>query len=285
MAKTLTARVTDQAGNVGTAGGSLTMTLDTAVPTVGITDTSAHAYTENGTAAAIAGSATVTEAGSPGFSVLAVQITANAEATDRLSLLTGTDTGINVSGTDLRSGTTAIGTVTASSVTGGTAWTITFGATATAQNIQDTIAAIRYDSTSENPGTSNRTVSFTLTDGAGNAGTAATRTVAVTAVNDAPTGIALSASAISVFDAANTAIGTLSATDVESHTVTFTLGTVTGVDANSQPITINGTPFTLTGTNNATLQAGTPSALTPAPTRSPSPPTTARAPTTRPPAR
>ncbi|GGE87017.1 hypothetical protein GCM10011317_50150 [Niveispirillum cyanobacteriorum] len=184
---TIIVKATDAAGNVSAASSGLTITIDTTAPTVTIPNGTAFSYTENGTASAIAGSATLTETLSPGGASLAVQITTNNEAADRLSLPTGTNTGINISGTDLRSGTTNIGTVTEDNVTNGSSWTISFLSTATAQNIQDTIAAIRYDNTSDNPGTANRTVSFTLTDGAGNASSAATRTIAVTAVNDAPT--------------------------------------------------------------------------------------------------
>ncbi|WP_052293836.1 Ig-like domain-containing protein [Azospirillum sp. B510] len=252
---TLTVKAADTAGNQSSASNGLTVTIDATAPTVTIGNGTAHPYTENGAAAAIAGDATVTETGSPGSSVLSVQITANNEATDRLSLPTGTATGINVSGTDLRSGTTVIGTVTTDNVTNGAAWTITFASTATADDIRDVIRAIRYDSTSENPGTANRTVSFTLTDGAGNTATAATRTVAVTAVNDAPTDIALTASSVSKFDSSNATVGTLSATDVDDSSWTFTIVSIT--DPSSATTSGPGI-FTIFGT---TLKAATPSTL------------------------
>jgi VCBS repeat-containing protein/autotransporter-associated beta strand protein len=270
--KTLTAKVTDAAGNVGTAGGSLTITLDTTNPAITINNGTPFAYTENASAAALDASATVTEAGSPGSSVLTVQITANNEAADTLSLPTSTSSGINIDGSNnLRSGTTNIGTVTASSVTNGTTWTITFLSSATQQNIQDTIAAIRYHNTSDNPGTSNRTVSFNLTDGAGNAmASAATRTIAVTAVNDAPTAISPTTGSVSTYDSANYTVATLGATDADHSAWTFAIQSVTHSTAGSVTNT-NGAVFDL-GTSGsesssanvatATLRAVDPSALT-----------------------
>ncbi|KPF81967.1 hypothetical protein IP70_22515, partial [alpha proteobacterium AAP38] len=261
---TITAKATDAAGNVSVASSGLTITIDTTAPALTIPNGTAFAYTENGTAAAIAGSATLTEIGSPGSASLAVQITANNEAADRLSLPTGTSSGINVNGTDLRSGTTNIGTVTASNVTNGTSWTINFLSTATAQNIQDTIAAIQYDNTSDNPGTSNRTVSFTLTDGAGNAATAATRTVAVTAVNDAPTAISPSTGTVSTFDSANATAATLGATDADHTAWTFTIQSISHTTLGTG-LANDGSIFNLASAgavaSNA-LRATTPSGLT-----------------------
>ncbi|TRW91231.1 DUF4347 domain-containing protein [Candidatus Methylobacter oryzae] len=255
--KTLTAKVTDAASNAGTAGGSLILTLDTTNPSVTINNGTAFAYTENATAAALDSTATVTEAGTPGKSVLTVQITANNEAADTLSLPTSTDSGINIDGSNnLRSGTTNIGTVTASSVNNGIAWTLTFLAGATQQNIQDTVAAIRYHNTSDNPGTSNRTVTFNLTDGAGNTATAATRTIAVTAVNDAPTDIALSANSVSTYDANDSTVGLLTRTDVDGGGPTYSIISVTN------PSSVDVTADNLFNISGAAFRASTPSTTT-----------------------
>jgi hypothetical protein len=61
-------------------------------------DSGALAYTENAAATAISAAATIIETVSPGSSVLKVQISANAEAADTLSLPTGISSGINISG-------------------------------------------------------------------------------------------------------------------------------------------------------------------------------------------
>ena len=175
---TVTTKVTDAAGNVSVASSGLTLTIDVTNPVISTTGGSL-AYTENDAAIVIDGSAILTEVGSPGSSVLTVQISANAEATDTLSLATGTSTGININGLDLRSGSTNIGTVTASNVTNNTIWTLTFLSSATAADIQGVLQAIRYNSASDNPSASARTVTFNLTDGANNQGSN-TRTIAVT---------------------------------------------------------------------------------------------------------
>ncbi|HRQ80266.1 MAG TPA: putative Ig domain-containing protein, partial [Azospirillaceae bacterium] len=264
-AHTITAKATDAAGNVSSASTALSVTIDATAPVVTLTGGSLS-YTENGAATAIDGAATVTEAGSPGGSVLTVQITANAEAADRLSLPTGTDSGINISGTDLRSGTTVIGTVTVNNVTNNTTWTITFASTATATNIQDVVRAIRYDSTSENPGTSNRTVTFNLTDGAGNAATAATRTVAVTAQNDAPAFTSSETASVSVYDSDGVVVKTATTTDAENHTRTYSIVSVNGDEtAGDQSgdgtdydlFAINSSSGELTAVNVAGLTVGT----------------------------
>ncbi|MBK7003064.1 MAG: DUF4347 domain-containing protein [Rhodoferax sp.] len=203
----------------GSLGFNKALVIDGNAPTIS-SNVTPLSYTENGAATALDSTATVTETGTPGASVLTVQISANGEAADTLSLPTGTGAGINVNGTDLRSATTNIGTVTTSSVTNSATWTITFLSSATEADIQSVVQAIRYNSTSENPGTLNRTVTFTLTDGAGNAATAATRTVAVTAENDAPSAVSPTTGTVSTFEGANFTVATLQASDVDNTTWT-----------------------------------------------------------------
>ncbi|WP_191601785.1 Ig-like domain-containing protein [Marinomonas algicola] len=243
-AHTLTTKSTDAAGNVSVASSGLTVTIDTTNPTVTITSGSL-AYTENDVAAAIDSAMTLTEAGSSGSSVLTVQISANAEASDTLSLATGTATGININGTDLRSDTTSIGTVTTSSVTNNTTWTLTFLSSATAANIQEVLQAIRYHNTSESPSSSARTVTFNLTDGAGNQGTS-TRDIAVSAVNDAPVITSGATGSVNENAATSTAIYTATASDVDDDTVTYSLS---GDDA--EQLNINATTGVVTLNDSA----------------------------------
>ncbi|MFD2113533.1 DUF4347 domain-containing protein, partial [Thiorhodococcus fuscus] len=231
--KVLTAKITDAAGNIGTAGSSLTLILDTANPVIS-TNNGSLSYTENDAATPIDSGATLIEIGTPGSSVLTVQISANAEATDTLSLATGTSTGININGTDLRSDSTTIGTVTASSVTNNSTWTLSFLSSATATDIQNVIDAIRYHSTSENPGTSARTVTYSLIDGAGNQGSN-TRDIAVAAVNDAPSAVSPSSGSLSTYDGDGTSVATLSASDVDDSVWTFSIVGVT--DPSSADVT------------------------------------------------
>ncbi|WP_191602171.1 Ig-like domain-containing protein [Marinomonas algicola] len=221
-AHTLTTKATDAAGNVSVASSALTVTIDTTNPTVAITSGSL-AYTENDLAAAIDSVMTLTEAGSSGSSVLTVQISANAEASDTLSLATGTTTGININGTDLRSDTTNIGTVTTSSVTSNTVWTLAFLSSATEADIQNVLQAIRYHSASDNPSTLDRTVTFNVTDGAGNQ-TSDTRSIEVSAVNDAPT-VTGTPSDISVTEdvTGNVDLSFFEFADLEGDNITVTL--------------------------------------------------------------
>lgn len=87
---------------------------------------------------------------------LKVQITANNEASDRLTLPTS-DPGtgaIWIDDTSVKTGSTVIGTADASSsVSDGTAWTITFNENATNALVQGTARAILFENFSNNPGT------------------------------------------------------------------------------------------------------------------------------------
>ncbi|MEM9063786.1 MAG: hypothetical protein AAGD13_25305 [Pseudomonadota bacterium] len=161
-------------------------------PVVSLSDTGL-AYTEGAAATQIDGAATVSDAdGNAEWNggSLEIQITANAEAGDRVSIVDsdGDGTAITISGTNIFANGVDIGDLSASSgiVTGGTKLTITFDSDATNANVQEVLQSVRYDSTTQNPGTANRTVTVTATDT--NAGSASdTRTIAVTAVNDEPT--------------------------------------------------------------------------------------------------
>jgi Ca2+-binding RTX toxin-like protein len=141
----------------------------------------ALAYTENAAATQIDATATLVDRdGDAAWNggTLVVQITTNHEAEDGLFIaddLVGT---INTSGTDLRNGTTVIGTLSAAegSVAGGTALTITFNANATNTAVQQVLQSVQYASTSNTPGTGDRTVTVTVTDATG-AATSDTRTI------------------------------------------------------------------------------------------------------------
>lgn len=116
---------------------------------------------------------------------LVVQITANAEASDQLSVANNLLGAINTDGTDLRAGTTVIGTLSAAggNVAGGTALTITFNASATNALVQQAARSLMIGTGSQDPDTSDRTVTITTTDAQGSLATA-TRTVQVTAIED-----------------------------------------------------------------------------------------------------
>ncbi|MBI9069303.1 MAG: HYR domain-containing protein, partial [Salinivirgaceae bacterium] len=121
--------------------------------------------------------------------ILTAQITTNSESGDKLSIPDNIVGTINTSGTNLRNGITSIGTLSASegTVTNGSMLTITFNANATNSLVQQTLRSISYRSTSQDPGTLNRIVSFVLRDNNGGH-EVDTRTIEITtADNDVPT--------------------------------------------------------------------------------------------------
>lgn len=170
--------------NVITGGGN-------AAPAVTIADSSLS-YTENAAATQIDASGTVYDADGDADWIggsLKVQITAGALASDELSIADtdGSGPAITVSGTNILADGLDIGDLSLSGgkVTGNTALTITFDADATDTRIEEVLQSIRYRNTGEDPGSGNRTVTFTVTDKNAATGTD-TRTIAVTPANDVP---------------------------------------------------------------------------------------------------
>ncbi|WP_442265454.1 YDG domain-containing protein [Tenacibaculum sp. ZS6-P6] len=156
-------------------------------PTISI-DNSILSYIEGNTATQIDALGTINDAdGDADWNggTLTAQITANAEATDEISIsdTDGDGTAITVSGTNILANGTDIGDLSTSGgiVTNGTILTITFDSDATNTNVQEVLQSLRYRTTSTSPGTSNRTITITANDT--NAGTANdTRTVSVSTV-------------------------------------------------------------------------------------------------------
>jgi len=158
---------------------------------------------------------------------LTVQITANADSTnDSLSLPTSNPGGsaiwVNTTGNLLMAGSTQIGTITAASVTGGTALVMTFNGNATDALVQSAARVVKFNSDTFNPGTSNRTVTFTAAD-ANAASASATQTVTVTATPDKPTlsGLTSPATATALVE------NTIQTTPVQI----FTAGTIADTDS------------------------------------------------------
>ena len=67
--------------------------------------------------------------------------------------------------------------------------TLTLTGTATLAAYQTALRSVQYRNSSENPSTAARTVSFRVTDPDGNQSNVTTRTVTITAVNDAPVAV------------------------------------------------------------------------------------------------
>ena len=124
--------------------------------------------------------------------MLTVQITANSEATDEISIPDDIVGVINTNGLNLRDGATVIGTLSAAegTVTGGTTLTITFNASATNARVQDVLRAISYRTTSDTPNESSRTVTFVATD----KNSAVVNDTATINVTDAPETVSMTVS-------------------------------------------------------------------------------------------
>jgi hypothetical protein len=154
-------------------------------PTISIADENLS-YTEGTSAIQIAPNAAVSDAN--GYTIwdgekLEIQITANNEPGDQLSIPDNLVDNINTSGTDLRDNTTVFGTLSASegTVTNSSKLTITFNSNATHERVSKAAQAVHYENTSVNPGTSNRTITFTVIDNM-NGYTSDTRTIEVSQV-------------------------------------------------------------------------------------------------------
>ncbi|WP_175469616.1 beta strand repeat-containing protein [Desulfoluna spongiiphila] len=172
---------------VGTGYGTVAQFTTNTTPVISIADATL-AYTENGGAVQTDSAATLSDADGDSewnAGTLKAQVTANSEAADEVSI---SGTGVSVSGTDLMVSGTDVGDVSASGgvVTGGTALSITFDADATNAIVQNVLRSILYRNTSDDPGTSNRTLTVTATDSHG-ASASDTRTISLAAVNDPPT--------------------------------------------------------------------------------------------------
>ncbi|MER3384159.1 putative Ig domain-containing protein [Pectobacterium aroidearum] len=145
------------------------------------------------------------------------------------------------------------------SLSAGTAVVSLSGATLSNADMGTLLSGMTYGNSSENPHTTARVVTLTqVTDsGASNnsysPGNIAS-TVTVVAVNDAPTDLALSNTTFGQSLGSNGIVGTLSATDVDSTTFTYSLVSGAGSTDNALFI-LSGS--TLRAVNAATMAAGT----------------------------
>ena len=126
------------------------------------------AYTENDEAKVIDGSITLTDPDNLNMTCAEVQITSNYEpGEDRLSIDSGDLLGGATANWDASSGT------------------LTLTGSATKAQYESMLEHVRYENTSDDPHTPDRTVTWTVNDGAADS-SPQTSTITVTAVNDAP---------------------------------------------------------------------------------------------------
>jgi hypothetical protein len=148
-------------------------------------------FVENAASLRLAATAAVTDTDNPDFNggSLTVTITNNADVNDRLQVVQqGTGPGqISFSGSNVAFSGATIGTFTGGN--GSTPLVVTFNSSAaTAAAAQALVRDIRFRTNGDNPATADRKIKFVLNDGDGFSSNPAkaTKTVKVTAVNDAP---------------------------------------------------------------------------------------------------
>ncbi|MBN3117361.1 DUF4347 domain-containing protein, partial [Pectobacterium brasiliense] len=188
------------------------------------------------------------------FTSATFTVTNVADSTEYLNI-----NGVKVSLVNGNSVTLGSGYGSASvALSAGTATISLSGATLSNADMGTLLSGMTYGNSSENPHTTARVVTLTqVTDsGASNNSTALaiSSTVAVVAVNDAPTDLALSNTTFGQSLGSNGIVGSLSATDVDSTTFTYSL--VSGVGSTDNALfTLSGS--TLRAVNAATMAAGT----------------------------
>ncbi|WP_461168456.1 DUF4347 domain-containing protein, partial [Uliginosibacterium sediminicola] len=260
----------------GISGGTVNAGVSTKAGTYGTlsVNTTTGAYTYTPSTSAIEGrtantsetfTVTAADASSTGTATFTVSITA-ANDTPTLTTPTAasyTDTAANdsftsttgtLAGADRDSGQTLVYGISGGQVSVGTS--IKMGSYGIL-SLDTTTGAYTYTPTrtAVNALSANATDTFTVTVSDGNGGTnTATFTVNLTGANDSPTDIALSASSVAQSAAvANATVATLSGTDAENNTLTYTLVSGTG-DTDNASFTISGTSLQI---GSSALTAGT----------------------------
>ncbi|MEH1942283.1 MAG: DUF4347 domain-containing protein [Nostoc sp.] len=207
-------------GDGGTSGTVLKTINITAVndsPTISLPGTN-PTYTENDPAIFIDPGATVLDPDSQDLDSgkLTVQFSNGGSADDRLIIQSNTTNKIEVNDTSILYDTSLIATF--SGGIGTQDLVINFNSKATPAAIQALIRSITYANISENPSTTARTISFVLTDGDGGTSAIVSKTINLTAVNDAPVVTANQSFSIKENSSNNTVVGTVVATDIEGTT-------------------------------------------------------------------
>ncbi|GKW14413.1 hypothetical protein PEC301937_03630 [Pectobacterium carotovorum subsp. carotovorum] len=212
-------------------------------------------FTENGTAVSLfTGISADTQDSGQTFSGATFTVSNVAGSTEYLTLH-----GINVALSNGNSVSLGSGYGSASvSVSGGIATVSISGATLSNSDMGSLLSGITYGNSSDNPGNATRTVTLTqLTDSGTSNNTVApniSSAITVVPVNDAPTDITLSNTVFGQSLGSNGTVASLSATDVDSNSFTYSLVSGSGSTDNAL--------FTLSGNqlhavNAATMAAGT----------------------------
>ncbi|KMN34425.1 sulfurtransferase [Chromobacterium sp. LK1] len=260
--RTISFAINDGAINSSAVTKTVTVAAD-AAPVIGNLNGDSSTFTEKGGAVKLdtGTAATVTDSDTPNFNSgnLTVHISANGQSSQDVL---GVDTSGSVT---LSSGTSVGSVVTVGGVSigviasngdgvGGHDLIVTFNSNATAARVSTLVAALTYSNSSNDPNTSTRTVNVSVNDGRGGTGSSNV-TVAVAAVNDAPTTsatasnptFAMGGSAVTVFSGAS-----VSAIESSQSIILLTL-TVSGLhDGSSEILSIDGSNVALSNGNSVT---------------------------------
>ena len=201
--RTVTFTVNDgsASNNTGSASRNITVTAVNDAPVV-TTTAAALSYTENQAATAIDTGLTISDVDSANHTGATVSI-----------------------GTGFATGQDVLAFTNQGGITGsynGTTGVLTLSGTATLATYQTALRSVTYVNTSNNPSTVTRTVTFTANDGgaANNLGSAS-RSIAITAVNDAPVVTATAAALAYIENQGARAVDSgLTVTDVDSTNLT-----------------------------------------------------------------
>jgi len=160
--KSITAQVTDRAGNIGPASGAWVFTLDSNKPPVVTPSAGSTAWVEDGPATAIDGAIGVIDEDSPVLTGATVRISGGFEAGDRLEFTDGAGITGHYDGLGI----------------------LTLSGSASPAAYQAALRSIQFLGTSQSP-TASKTISWTVNDGEKESA-AVFKTISGTPVNDAP---------------------------------------------------------------------------------------------------
>ncbi|WP_040652582.1 DUF4347 domain-containing protein [Pseudogulbenkiania ferrooxidans] len=260
--RTISFAINDGAINSSAVTKTVTVAADSA-PVIGNLNGDSPTFTEKGGAVKLDASTvvTVTDSDTPNFNSgnLTVHISANGQSGEDVL-------GIDTSGTvSLSNGTSVGSVVSVGGVSIGVIATngdgvsghdliVTLNSNGTPSRVATLAAALTYNNTSSDPSTATRTVNVSINDGRGGTGSSNV-TVAMAAVNDAPTGSAtasnptftMGGSAVAVFSGAS-----ISTVESSQSVILLTL-TVSGLqDGSSEILSIDGSNVALTNGNALT---------------------------------
>jgi hypothetical protein len=244
-------------GQADSAPATITITVTPVndAPQLQNTEAGALGYIENDPATPITATTTASDIDSPNFDTgtVTVDFATGGSSDDRLEIVSQGP--IAVSGSNVTYQGTTIGTFTGG--TGTTPLIVTLNANATPTTTEALVRAVAFRNVSEAPFTASRTVRFVLTDGDGGTSAPATRDVAVTAVNDAPTLAGIETAAVDYIESVDSApaqsqiTNTLTTADVDDANLAGATVQITGGCRPGEDVLVFSTQSGITGSYTA----------------------------------